>query len=55
MACSHENCGINEHENMEDEFGLRYSLYNKINLDMVECLNEAEFGSGARVFKVILQ
>ncbi|KAL3219667.1 hypothetical protein MRX96_030221 [Rhipicephalus microplus] len=33
------------------ETGVQYSLYSKIDLDNVECLNEKEEGSGKLVFK----
>ena len=35
----------------EGELGLQYNLYQKIDLPNVECLNEAEEGSGVKVFK----
>lgn len=35
----------------EGELGVQYSLYNKIDLQNVECLNECEEGTGATVFK----
>ncbi|XP_076237524.1 PITH domain-containing protein GA19395 [Calliopsis andreniformis] len=35
----------------EIELGVQYNLYEKINIENVECLNEAEEGSGATVFK----
>lgn len=34
-----------------DEMGVQYSLYTKINLDNVNCLNEVVDGSGKDVFK----
>lgn len=34
-----------------DSMGFQYSLYQKINLDEVECLNETVDGSGKLVFK----
>lgn len=33
------------------ETGLQYSLYSKIDLDNVQCLNEVKDGSGKLVFK----
>ncbi len=37
---------------MDDaSLGVEYSLFRKINLDEVECLNEAEENSGRTVFK----
>ena len=46
-SCGGESHGIAS----EDAVGLQYALYQKINLDGVECLNEAEEGSGKKVFK----
>lgn len=34
-----------------DTMGIAYSLYSKINLEGVECLNEAVDGSGKTIFK----
>lgn len=33
------------------EMGLQYSLYTKIDIDNVECLNESMEGSGKTIFK----
>lgn len=44
--CSHEADGIDPLE-----MGLQYSLYQKIDLNNLECLNEAEEDSGKNVFK----
>ncbi|XP_033228008.1 PITH domain-containing protein GA19395 [Belonocnema kinseyi] len=41
-------CG---HTHNEAELGVQYNLYQKIDLQNVECLNEAEEGSGIKVFK----
>lgn len=43
-------CGCG-HAHDETEVGIQYNLYQKIDLDNVECLNECEEGSGATVFK----
>lgn len=42
------NCG-SAHDTTE--LGVSYNLYEKIDKDRVECLNEHEEGSGAGVFK----
>lgn len=44
----HCNCG-DVHDTTE--LGVRYTLYEKIDKDRVECLNESEEGSGIKVFK----
>ncbi|XP_050078531.1 PITH domain-containing protein GA19395 [Anopheles maculipalpis] len=46
-GCGHEALGI---EN-ELEIGIHYSLYEKIDMNNVECLNEELEGSGKTVFK----
>uniref|UniRef100_A0A8W7P014 PITH domain-containing protein n=1 Tax=Anopheles coluzzii TaxID=1518534 RepID=A0A8W7P014_ANOCL len=46
-GCEHEALGI---EN-ELEIGIHYSLYEKIDMNNVECLNEELEGSGKTVFK----
>lgn len=45
---SHHHC---DHSSNEDELGLQYNLYEKIDKDNVECLNETIEGSGKTVFK----
>lgn len=35
----------------ERELGVQYNLYEKIDLQNVECLNELVEGSGAKIFK----
>lgn len=42
------NCG-STHD--ATELGVSYTLYEKIDKDRVECLNEIVEGSGAKVFK----
>lgn len=42
------DCG-NSHDDIE--LGIEYNLYQKIDKDYVECLNEYEEGSGVKVFK----
>ncbi|GAB1868788.1 UPF0424 protein C1orf128-like protein [Camponotus japonicus] len=44
----HCNCG-STHDTTE--LGVNYNLYEKIDKDRVQCLNEDEEGSGAKVFK----
>ncbi|XP_037085189.1 PITH domain-containing protein GA19395-like [Pollicipes pollicipes] len=44
--CEHENNGIDP-----SEMGIMYSLYQKIDIDHVVCLNEEEEDSGKHVFK----
>jgi len=44
--CAHENNGIDP-----SEMGIMYSLYQKIDIDHVVCLNESEEGAGKGVFK----
>ncbi|XP_072025536.1 PITH domain-containing protein 1-like [Amphiura filiformis] len=47
----HGHCA-DEHDHDDDpERGRQFSLYTKINKDMVECLNEIIDGSGKEVFK----
>ncbi|XP_015438675.1 PREDICTED: PITH domain-containing protein GA19395 [Dufourea novaeangliae] len=46
---SHQ-CSCGEIHN-EGELGVQYNLYQKIDIQNVECLNESEEGSGATVFK----
>jgi hypothetical protein len=55
MAHNHNNCShsCDGHSNVDNsgELGIHYTLYTKINIDYVECLNEAVEGSGKLVFK----
>lgn len=44
-------CGDSQHEHDDPEKGVQYSLYTKINLNDLECLNETVEGSGKTVFK----
>ncbi|XP_012220147.1 PITH domain-containing protein CG6153 [Linepithema humile] len=44
----HCNCGSTHNT---AELGVNYNLYEKIDKDRVECLNESEEGSGIKVFK----
>lgn len=46
-GCEHESTD-SDHQN---EIGIQYSLYKKIDLDNLECLNETEEGSAQNVFK----
>lgn len=46
--CHHHNC---DHGSNDEEIGLQYNLFEKIDKDNVECLNESIEGSGKTVFK----
>lgn len=46
-SCEHAAIGIDN----ELEMGIQYSLYQKIDMANVECLNEELEGSGKTVFK----
>lgn len=46
---AHQCCCGGTHD--ETELGTRYNLYEKIDFEHLECLNEAQEGSGATVFK----
>ncbi|XP_023020961.1 PITH domain-containing protein GA19395 [Leptinotarsa decemlineata] len=48
--CSGDKDHHHDHEE-SNEIGIQYSLYNKINKNNLECLNEAVEGSGQTVFK----
>ena len=45
--CGHEATDIDH----ALEMGIEYSLYQKIDLENLECLNEESEGSGKKVFK----
>lgn len=51
----HDGHGTCEHSsndsNHVDELGIQYSLYKKIDMENLECLNEATEGSAKLVFK----
>ena len=53
MAHSHHDCGGGCSHGTEStsDLGIAYSLYSKIDLDKLECLNERVEGSGKKVFK----
>lgn len=51
-GCDHQHCGSEHSHDDSEEKGVQYSLFTKINLSAVECLNEATDGSGKLVFKV---
>lgn len=51
MAPHGKCCGDSSHEHEDPEKGVEYSLYTKINLNDMECLNETVEGSGKTVFK----
>lgn len=44
-------CGDSSHQHEDPEKGIQYSLYTKINIHDLECLNESIDGSGKTVFK----
>lgn len=46
-GCEHESTD-SDHSN---EIGIQYSLYKKIDMENLECLNETTDGSGKLVFK----
>lgn len=47
----HHGCdGGHDHDDTP-EMGVQYSLFEKIDKDNLECLNEVEEGSGKRIFK----
>lgn len=49
---SHKHCHDEHHDHEAgDEIGIQYSLYEKIDFDNLECLNETVEGSGKTVFK----
>ena len=50
MSHSSHECGGHHHHDEQDPAVL-FSLYKKIDLTKVQCLNEAEDGSGKEVFK----
>lgn len=45
-SCEHEH-----HDHVGPETGIEYSLYTKIDIDNLECLNEHSDGAGKSVFK----
>lgn len=47
----HGHCSDHAHEHEDLERGTMFSLYTKIHIDRVECLNEVTEGSGKEVFK----
>lgn len=52
MPHNHCNHGHHDHDHSSsDELGIQYNLYEKINKDNVQCLNESVEGSGKKVFK----
>jgi len=44
-------CHGESHDHKDEERGVLYSLYQKIHIDQVTCLNESTDGSGKLVFK----
>ncbi|XP_075214576.1 PITH domain-containing protein CG6153 isoform X3 [Lycorma delicatula] len=52
MSHSHGHGCDGDHDHDETpEMGVQYSLYSKIDVDNLECLNESEDGAGKTVFK----
>ena len=51
MSGHRHGCDGDHNHDETPEMGLEYSLYSKINLEDVECLNEKREGSGKDVFK----
>ncbi|XP_022193636.1 PITH domain-containing protein CG6153 [Nilaparvata lugens] len=52
MSHSHGHSCDGDHDHDDTpEMGIQYSLYSKIDLDNVECLNECDEGSGKLIFK----
>ena len=53
----HHGCGGHDHghgacdHGASEDMGIKYSLFEKIDLNNLECLNESADGAGARVFK----
>ena len=50
MSHSSHGCGGHHHHEQQDPAVL-WSLYKKIDLHKVQCMNESEDGSGKEVFK----
>ena len=48
---SHGGCEHDHDHQKEEDRGAAYSLYLKIDLERVQCLNEAEDGSARYIFK----
>lgn len=48
----HHDCAAESSESdYLKEIGIQYSLYTKIDMENLECLNETEEGSGKTIFK----
>lgn len=47
-ACGHEH---HKHDHESADLGSLYTLFTKIDLEKVQCLNETEENSGKTVFK----
>ncbi|KDR10778.1 PITH domain-containing protein GA19395 [Zootermopsis nevadensis] len=52
MSGHRHGCDGDHNHDETPEMGLQYSLYSKIDLENLECLNEKSEGSGKNVFKV---
>lgn len=49
---SHTHCDGHDHDHAgDDEIGVQYNLYQKIDIENLQCLNETIDGSGKTVFK----
>lgn len=48
---SHHHCDGSHDHDETPETGIEYSLYEKIDKDNLECLNEAQDGSAKKIFK----
>lgn len=50
---SHSHCdGHHDHDHAsDDEIGVQYNLFQKIDIENLQCLNESIDGSGKTVFK----
>lgn len=51
MSHSHHGCGGHHHHDEQQDPAVLWSLYKKIDLHKVQCMNESEDGSGKEVFK----
>ena len=47
----HQHCDGDEDHDDTPEMGVQYSLYSKIDMDNLECLNETQEESGKTIFK----
>lgn len=47
----HDCAGESSESDYLKEIGIQYSLFKKIDMENLECLNESEEGSGKTIFK----